>query len=418
MTFQVAIGANREGPELRNVARANRALEAVWRSGLLPRPRLEPDVLEATALRGLPRTALGPDDGWRAPLEVLLRSLREEAGLNPLGLTMAHGQIVMMLRARIRAAALWRAHPEILARPVAGPVVILGQMRSGTTRLHRLLACDPRFGFTRMAEAMIPAPFARRPGARDSRRLRARAGLATIERLNPELGRIHPTTPAAAEEEFGWLSFGFGAAQFEAQWRAPGFTRWWETQDKAGLYREFGALLRTNVWFRREDPEKPWILKAPQFLEDLPALLAAFPDARLICLERDLAEVVPSSASLVWNQMRIQSDTADPAWIGREWLRRTRRRAGIAATTLRARPAVPRIEVGYAEMTRDWRGEMTRIYEFLGLGLTAGVVERMQACLDGATRHRGHRYSLAQFGLEAADLDARDDGDDARMAAR
>lgn len=414
MTFQVAIGANREGPELRNVARANRALEAVWRSGLLPRPRLEPDALEATALRGRTRTAFGPDESWRVPLEILLRSLREEADLNPLGLTMAHGQIVMMLRARLRAAALWQAHPDILARPVAGPVVILGQMRSGTTRLHRLLACDPRFAFTSMAESMIPTPFTRRPGARDSRRLRARAGLAMVERLNPELGRIHPTTPDAAEEEFGWLSFGFGAAQFEAQWRAPGFTRWWEAQDRNALYREFGALLRTNAWFRREDTEKPWILKAPQFLEDLPALLAAFPDAKLICLERDLAEVVPSSASLVWNQMRIQSDTADPAWIGREWLRRTRRRADIAAATLRERPDVPRIEVGYTAMSRDWRGEMARIYDFLGLELTREVQGRMQAWLDGATRHSGHCYSLAQFGLDAVDLEARDSGDDAR----
>ncbi|MGZ8362114.1 MAG: sulfotransferase family protein [Allosphingosinicella sp.] len=361
-------------------------------------------MLEAAALRGAPQVAFGRGETWREPLWQLLKSLREEAGLSPLGLTMAHGQIVMMLRARIRAVALWEAHPEMLDRPVAGPVVILGQMRSGTTRLHRLLACDPRFAYTRMSEAMIPAPFARRPGARDSRRLRARAGLMMVGRLNPELGRIHPTAPGAAEEEFGWLSFGFGAAQFEAQWRAPGFTRWWEGADKSALYREFGALLRTNAWFRGVPPGRPWLLKAPQFMEDLPALLAAFPDARLICLERDLGEVVPSSASLVWNQMRIQSDSVDPAWIGREWLRRTRRRAEIAAATRHARPDVPAFEVGYEAMNADWRGEIARIYDFLGLPLAAEMLARMQVYVDRARAHVGHNYSLAQFGLDAANV--------------
>ena len=161
-----------EASGLPNVARANRALTALWRSGLAPRPQLDAGALEAAALRSAPRSALGPDDEWQAPFELLLRSLREEAKLNPLGLTMAHGQIVMMLRARMRAAKLWRDHPEILERWIRAPVIILGQMRSGTTRLQRLLACDDRFAFTKLYESLIPAPFGRSPGYRDGRRWR------------------------------------------------------------------------------------------------------------------------------------------------------------------------------------------------------------------------------------------------------
>ena len=52
-------------------------------------------------------------------------------------------------------------------------------------------------------------------------------------------------------------------------------------------------------------------MKAPQFIEDPELLLGAFPDARLIWLERGSADVVASSASLVWNQMLVQSDAAD-----------------------------------------------------------------------------------------------------------
>ena len=403
---------------LPNVRRANRALAALWRSGLSPRPILTAEALEAAAL-GRSAQDLAADPAWREPFERLVAALRAEAALSPLGETMAHGQIVMMLKARARAARLWAAHPEIAERPIRAPVVILGQMRSGTTRLQRLLACDDRFAFTRTYESLVPVPLRRR-GGRDPRRLRARLGLAALRRLNPEIGRIHPSAPDAAEEEFGLLSFGFGAAQFEAQWRVPSFSRWWETADRRPLYRDLAALLRTHGWHRGEAPDRPWLLKAPQFLQDLPALLEVFPDARLICLERPIEQVVGSSCSLVWNQMRIQSDAVDPHWIGGEWLRKTRLRERIAEQALAARPGVPRIRMSYEAMNRDWRAEMERLYAFLGLTLEPELLGRMATYLAGAKGHLGHRYSLEGFGLSAADFAVADERsrDDARQAAR
>ena len=396
--------------DLPNVERANRALEALWQSGLATRPRLEAEALEAAALRGKPARAFGRDDSWRAPLQLLLQSLREEAELNPLGLTMAHGQIVMVLRARMRAAALWRDHPEILDRPIPAPVIVLGQMRSGTTRLHRLLACDRRFAHTRLCETVIPVPYHRRPGISDARRIRARLGLDLMHRLNPELARIHPTAPSAPEEEFGLLSFGFGGAQFEAQWRVPDFARWWETADHRSLYREFTALLQTNAWFRGDRGAQMQLLKVPQFLQDLPLVLDLFPDARLICLHRRLDEVVPSSCSLVWNQMRVQSDSADPAWIGREWLRKTLLRDRIAKEALDDYPQVPRIHLEFEAMNLDWRREIGRVYNFLGLELTQPTLVRMSGYLSRSQTHLGHRYCLARFGLSPADLERAADG--------
>src|SRR3546814_7702400 len=82
-------------------------------------------------------------------------------------------------------------------------------------------------------------------------------------------------------------------------------------------------LLRLTGWLRGEDPAKPWLLKTPQHMLDLPALLRVFPDARIIFTHRDPAAVVGSSCSLAWNQMCLQSDYVDPRWIGREWLRKT-----------------------------------------------------------------------------------------------
>lgn len=388
-------------PPLPSVRLANRALLGLWRTGLTSRPRLDSGAFEQAALKRGDSRDLGPDTGWREPFHQLIRSLRDEAKLNPLGLTMAHGQIVQLLRARIRAVALWASHPEILTRQLAPPIVIVGPMRSGTTRVQRLLACDRRFAHTRLFESLHPVPFGR---VWDSRPLRTRFALTALNRFNPAVAAIHPSRPRDPEEEFGLLSFSFGPPQFEAQWRVPSFTNWWESADKLSLYRELRGLLQTIAWSRREPADRPWVLKAPQFMEDLPAVLDAFPGARLLCLDRPFEKVVASSASLVWNQMRIQSDVANPAWVGAEWLRKTRLRQRIAAETRRARPDVPQLDLQYEAMDRDWRAEMRRIYDFLELDFTPDLERRMANFLRRARHHHGHRYSLEQFGLSSASL--------------
>lgn len=387
-----SIEPEQDGAPSRAAALANRGLDAAWRAGLLPRPILDPLAFEAAALGKRSRDSFGPAQEWRIPYRLLVRSLREEANLNPLGLAMAHGQIVGALRARIRAQDLWRLHPEILTRPIPAPVVILGPMRSGTTRLQRLLACDDRFAHTRLFESLHPVPG---PG----RVLKTRASLAALNLFNPALRAIHPMRPRQPDEEFGLFSLSFGSTQFEAQWRVPGFTAWWEAADTSWLYREFRALLQTIGWARGAPAERPWLLKAPQFLQDLSAFLDAFPDARLICLDRETERIVGSAASLVWHQMRIQSDSVDRAWIGREWLRKTRLRQTRAAAARTARPDVPQIDVSCEAMDGDWQGEMTRVYAFLGLELTRTVRRRMAAYIAGARAHHGHRYGLEQFGL-------------------
>ncbi|MEA3013210.1 MAG: hypothetical protein QOD42_1755 [Sphingomonadales bacterium] len=377
---------------LPGIEAANRLLSALRRSRLWSPAGLDAAAIENRALRGASPAAFGSDDHWREPFDRLVRSLREEADLNPLGHFIAHGWIVMALRARIRAVALWRAHPEILERPLAPPIVILGQMRSGTTRLQRLLACDDRFAHTRLFESLTPVP-------QRARRLRARAGLALFRRLNPALRHIHPSHPTAAEEEFGLFDFSFGNALFELYWRVPAFTHWWEEADARPLYAKFRALLRTIAWSRAEPADRPWILKVPRFMEDLPVLLETFPGARLICLDRDLDTVAASSASLAWNNMRVHSDSADKGWAGREWLRKTLLRARLADEARQARPDVPQISIGFEAMNRDWRGEIERLYDFLGIPLTPAVLTRMTRYMARARSHLGHRYSPAEFGL-------------------
>jgi hypothetical protein len=229
--------------------------------------------------------------------------------------------------------------------------------------------------------------------------MRARLGLACVRLLNPAFMTIHPTGIEEADEEIGLHSISLFGSVFESQWRVPSFAAYCEGIDSRPIYAEFRKLLQTLSWLRGGRP-KPQILKVPQFTQDLDAVLQIFPDARLICLDRPEAALVASSASLVRNQMGLQSASVDPHWIGAEWCRKIalrRQRTAVARATTNA----PQLDLSYEAMNRDWRGEMARIYRFLNLPLDLATEQRMASylCRSRAARLARHRYSLADFGL-------------------
>jgi hypothetical protein len=387
-------------PARRRIAWANRALERSWAGGWSPVPDLSPDALVAEARRRVPDGTLGDPGVWRANLDALCAGLRDEARLTSLGRTMAYGQLVAALTDRMRAHALWAAHPEIGDVPIERPVLILGQMRSGTTRVQRMLACDPRLNWTRHYESWRPVGRARR--------LRAGGTLAAMRLLNPDFDAIHPTSAGAPDEEIGLFSLSLFGATFEAQWRVPGFTRWCERRDARPVYAEFRRLLQTIAWLRGDRRPRPWVIKVPQLTQDLDAALALFPDARVVRVERDPVATVASAASLVRNQMRVQSDHVDDAWIGREWLRKVRLRRERTAAALAARPGTPVADVSFDAMNRDPVGAMRPVYDMLDLALTPAVERRMRRYLRRAAREgRGaHRYAIEEFGLSADEVRA------------
>jgi hypothetical protein len=386
------------------VALANRALARAWDKGWSTAPVIEPDRLIAAARASTGLHDLGDPTVWEVNLDCLCHAVATEAALSPLGRTMAWGQLTGALRDRLRAHELWRRHPEIAEIPITAPVLVLGQMRSGTTRVQRLLACDPRLRWTRFFESWCPVPAT--PWPVGDRWIRAAAMLAAMHALNPAFAVIHPTGVSAPDEEIGLHALSLFGSAWEAQWRIPTFARHCETVDTGGVYREFRMLLRTLAWQRREGASRPWVLKVPQLTQDLGTVLDVFPDARVVRVERDPVAVVASAASLVRNQMAVQSDAVDPAWIGREWLGKVRLRRERVEAALTARPDVARVTVGFDAMARDWRGEMRRVYRMLGLALDAGVEKRMAASLATASRAglERHRYAIEEFGLSAEEV--------------
>ncbi|MBI5499206.1 MAG: sulfotransferase [Deltaproteobacteria bacterium] len=389
----------------RLLAWLNRALDAGGAVGL-GRADLRADSLLGAARERAGLRELG-DPSLPERLGRLVDAIDAEAGLHPLGRWMIRERLIGTLANRLRMEGAVRRRPAILDQRIAAPVFIVGLQRTGTTVLHRMLAADPGRRFLPSWEAVniAPAPASplRRLVAGDERLLLARLAEAAVRYMAPDFFAIHPVEAAAPEEDVLLFDYGLWSTVPEAMMRVPSFSRWLEEQDDRPAYADYRRVLCFLQWQR---PGGPWVLKTPHHMEHLEALLATFPDARVVQTHRDPATVLASFCSMMAHSRGVFSDRVDPGDVGRHWLHKAQR---MVARTTRAREASDGarfLDVRYEGLVADPMRELRRVYEWLGAPLLPAAEAAMERWRRGNPQHKHgrHRYRLEDFGLDRGEV--------------
>lgn len=364
----------------------------------MPRVPLDADELFTRAMKGFDESDLtggrgtGDAADFSIRLHTLCDSIQAEAQLNSVGRAFAYGLLSRAIKQRLALGALWRTQPSLANTDITPPIIVVGQMRSGTTRIHRLLAADPAHSATRFCDSWHPVPA--RP---DMRRLQGGVMLLVARALDPWIDALHPFGAARTDEELGWLASALDHCAYEAQWHIPSYTAFSEARDPAPIYREFARILRTDAAHHGSAP-KPRILKVPQFAEDLDALLAEFPDAKVIVSRRSNDDTLKSSVSLVANQMIIQSDSVSLDRIEQEWRRKIALRADRMERSVAAYSG-PIAEIDFDRLGSNWLSEIRGLYRALGMPLSEKAIAAMkqEQAANARSAHHGHGAHLADF---------------------
>ncbi|MBI3367489.1 MAG: sulfotransferase, partial [Burkholderiales bacterium] len=315
------------------------------------------DALLAEARRATGLEDFG-DPEFMPHLARLTEAWRDEARLNAFGRQVAHARTLGSLKNRLWAQACWRAEPVAIAtQRIAAPIVIVGPHRSGTTRLQRMLACDARLAHLRTWEGMNPAPRALPIDSRDiaQRRAEAEAALAMRHARYPSSYAMHAMHADWPEEEMLLLNHSFCSFSAAGLYDIPGWYRWFTECDKTASYVQLRRWLQLIGHTRGDAPERRWLLKNPQHMLDLPALMAVFPDARLVFIHRDPQKTVGSTLSMMTHFAAAHTDHDCRDSIRNTWLDFCERSARRCADARAAIAPAQQLDVHYAAMNQDWR---------------------------------------------------------------
>ena len=373
----------------------------------------------ADAQRKEALTDWGPGE-FERPLGVLLTDYAHavsKADLNAIGTHILRSGIVHSLRMRLRAQEWIRRHPQILDERVAAPIVVVGMMRSGTTLLQRLLAADPRFRCAYGWEVVEVAPrLDHRFSGVDPRIAVSEAREAKSRELAPELFAIHPMYAREAEEEIVFLADAFLSHVPESGAHLPVYRSWLDEQDFAPAYDYLHRMLQFLQWQKRQSlpegecPRQRWVLKSPAHLGYLDVLRAQFPGLHVVHMHRDPRTTIASGASLNATLHAMHADTVDPRRVGAQWLQRMGWTNDRAMTSRDgwADDADRVTDIAFEDAVTDPIGQVARVYDAVGLPLTAEAEDAMHRWLAERPREVPRPpYTLENYGLCPEQVDER-----------
>lgn len=342
-------------------------------------------------------------DFWDEPLDRLLYSIRAEAGLHPIGYFITRQRMINLLAARLRAEALFRRYPEILDQPLLPAWVILGLQRTGTTKLHRLLAADHNNRVLLSWEAINPAPLADRKGKRDQRIAIAHNSERALRLMAPGFFAIHPVEHDAPEEDILLLDITFLSTTPEATMNVPSYAAWLEKTDQSPAYAYMVKLLKLLQWQR---PGKRWILKSPHHLEFVDLIDKHFGDVHFLWTHREVTECIPSFISMMAHSRVIFSNVVDGNAIARHWIRKTgyMLQKGLQYR-LKNDLGQQFTDIHYTRLKDDAQQILREIYSKNG-GMTPELLQKFLAVEKNNPmgKYGIHEYLLEDFGVEKEDI--------------
>jgi hypothetical protein len=360
-------------------------------------PRLTPERLTASAARaaGLPNRF--PSVVERS-LEVLCRSIEDEAKLHWFGRTNLELLIVTGLSSLLQVEQQFRDDPTLADSALVPPVIVTGLPRSGTTYLHRLLCASQDAASVALYQHVYPVP--RRP--LDLRQLDFRSKFEPWKHASRpyNMDAMHLMRPELPDE----CNWGMRlSAQSMIFWNAApvySYLRWLLDQDLRETYALYRKVLLVH---QREMPGRRITLKCPHHLAWLPALTEAIPEARVVEIHRDPLETVASDAKLSLSMHAMATPALDARRSVEHVVLKNERYAEVSLAFSKTPAGAGVHHVDYRRLVRDPIGLARDIHAALELPFTSQHEAALRSFAENNKQHKHGRnpYTLAQFGLQS-----------------
>ncbi len=298
---------------------------------------------------------------------------------------------------RLRNRAYLDANPEVANEVIDRPIIIVGLPRSGTTHLENLIASDRRL---RHLPVWLGSEAAPGPGetpqasGTDPRWLRADAHWQRMSQ-NAIMAAMHEHSPdhACGENELQMPDF----TTYQWEWMAevPDWRDYYLSHDQTPHYAYGKRMLQAIA--HQYPSDQRWILKGNQHSEQIPALMANYPDAYVVQIHRDPLAILQSV--LTMRGLSVLSDQKHPdieAHVA-YWVDRIERMLRAYLRDMDTVPAGQRLDILFGEVIADDVGTAQKVLQFAGLPSTSDSIGDMRSYMDSHPRGKDGRvvYDLA-----------------------
>lgn len=293
------------------------------------------------------------------------------------------------------AEHIFRKRKILHTRITHPPVFILGHQRSGTTLLHKLLACDEQFCFLDTYDVLLP--YSPAWWKRWTKPVLQRL-LRVFQVQNPHFNQYAFNLGDPLEEDFFTLGL---AAPCSSYWGDAFPLRRDEFSDSAIFFKTPGsetAWAQMNEWLVKKTTlragGKRFLSKNPPHTGRVRPLLRQFPDARFIYLYRNPYQVFYSTFAQ-WQRtirrfymLQEVSDATIESIVFR-YYSRLLESYELEKTQI---PTDNLVEVCYEELKKAPIPALRSVYSALGLQWTPQTEHAMTDLLEAERRYSNYTY--------------------------
>lgn len=338
---------------------------------------------------------------WQEGLEVLAKSVKEEADLNAAGQASFERTVVSLLSRRLEVEDWHVRYPEIDEESLDAPLIVLGLPRTGSTALHNLLAQDPKVRVLRNWESTFPCPPPETATQfSDPRIALVERQLALGDKAMPRMKQMLPMTATSPIEDQFIMGHDFKSQVFMPMFHVPSYVKWFD--DEADLVPTFRYVKRVLKLLQWRCPPKKWRLKNPSYSQCIDALDQVFPDAQYCMTHRPVEEVIPSMADLYLEIASVNTDSVDPLWLGEVAANNCENGMRRMLSFREAGNEHRFFDIHFKALQTEPIQVIENLYVFLGEKFTADARAAMLSWREETPRdkHGRHEYRAADFGLD------------------
>jgi hypothetical protein len=306
-------------------------------------------------------------------------------------------------------------YPDHLQQEIKQPVFIVGNFRSGTTLLHRLLVKDQAATSMTGWEIYLSPSVVGRKLLHWGMRLNYAIGnpaqwiIDVFDRIVAQSSEVHKIGLNEVEED--------GQVLFHI----------WSSYDLLAFF-PFPKLLKRYIYYDEQIPPeekerdicyyhevlkkhifahhgKRFISKNPSYSPKVHALHEEFPDAKFINLVRNPLQVLPSSISLFSKHWQIYGDPEDKYSLQETFIEHSKYWYLYPHRYLKRLPRDQYVCIRYKDLIADPERIVKLIYRRFGFELSPEYARVLHLESEKAKNYKSkHKYSLRAIGLSKGHL--------------